>query len=223
MVKICEVVDGCEDCPKYGDDCDGDKMTEHTDYISRADAIEAVRNEYEAEFTDLPDIPRYYYEKVVGKMAHEINMLREQLESADAEPINCVKCKHYYETEDDTDVHGHCRIDTAHTDLISRADAIEAVAQQWLFEASVGNPYVNDDDIGEYRKIAEALFEDVPSADAKQGKWIEKYNGNGWNDFWDYTCSNCGKKYERADAVLYHANYCPNCGARMTPYKGGAE
>ena len=23
MVKICEVVDGCEDCPKYGDDCDG--------------------------------------------------------------------------------------------------------------------------------------------------------------------------------------------------------
>ena len=81
MVKICEVVDGCEDCPKYGDDCDGDKMAEHTD-------------------------------------------------------------------------------------LISRADAIEAVAQQWLFEASVGNPYVNDDDIGEYRKLAEELFEDVPSADA---------------------------------------------------------
>lgn len=43
MVKICEVVDGCEDCPKYGDDCDGDKMAEHTDLISRADAIEAVR------------------------------------------------------------------------------------------------------------------------------------------------------------------------------------
>ena len=42
MVKICEVVDGCEDCPKYGDDCDGDKMAEHTDLISRADAIEAV-------------------------------------------------------------------------------------------------------------------------------------------------------------------------------------
>lgn len=52
------------------------------------------------------------------------------------------------------------------TDYISRADAIEVVAQQWLFEASVGNPYVNDDDIGEYRKLAEELFEDVPSADA---------------------------------------------------------
>lgn len=57
------------------------------------------------------------------------------------------------------------------TDYISRADAIDAVAQQWLFEASVGNPYVNDDDIGEYRKLAEELFEDVPSADAIQG-WI---------------------------------------------------
>lgn len=30
------------------------------------------------------------------------------------EPINCVKCDHYYETEDDTDVHGHCEMDTAH-------------------------------------------------------------------------------------------------------------
>ena len=45
VVKICGVVDGCEDCPKYGDDCDGDKMTEHTDLISRADAIEAMRLE----------------------------------------------------------------------------------------------------------------------------------------------------------------------------------
>ena len=48
------------------------------------DAIKVVRNEYEAEFTDLPDIPRYYYEKVVGNMAHEINILKEQLKSADA-------------------------------------------------------------------------------------------------------------------------------------------
>ena len=88
------------------------------------------------------------------------------------------------------------------SDLISRADAIEAVAQQWLFEASAESPYVNDDDIGEYRKLAEELFEDVPSADAKQGEWIEKYNGNGWNDFWDYTCSHCGKKYERADLAV---------------------
>lgn len=24
-IKICDVIDKCEDCPKYGDDCDGDK------------------------------------------------------------------------------------------------------------------------------------------------------------------------------------------------------
>lgn len=52
------------------------------------------------------------------------------------------------------------------SDLINRADAIEAVAEEWLSEASAESPYVNDDDIGEYRKLAEELFEDVPSADA---------------------------------------------------------
>ena len=56
-------------------------------------------------------------------------------------------------------------------------------------------------------------------ADRPTGEWIEEFNGNGWNDFWDYTCSNCGKKYERAD-YLYHANYCPNCGSIM---KGGDD
>lgn len=25
VVIICEVVDSCEECPRYGDDCDGDK------------------------------------------------------------------------------------------------------------------------------------------------------------------------------------------------------
>lgn len=25
IIKICDVVDSCEDCPRYGDDCDGDK------------------------------------------------------------------------------------------------------------------------------------------------------------------------------------------------------
>lgn len=72
-----------------------------SDLISRADAIEEISkgvwNVYElidrintlpsadADFADLPDIPRAYYERIVGNMAHEINMLKEQLESADAE------------------------------------------------------------------------------------------------------------------------------------------
>lgn len=42
MVKYCDIYK-CEECPKYGDDCDGDKRND--DSISRADAIEAVRKE----------------------------------------------------------------------------------------------------------------------------------------------------------------------------------
>ena len=67
-------------------------------------------------------------------------------------------------------------------------------------------------------EIAERLVLQAPTIDAVEvvpGEWIEDYNGNGWNDYWDYTCSNCGKRYERADAVLYKANFCPNCGAKM--------
>ena len=32
------------------------------------------------DYSDLPDIPRAYYEKIVGNMSHEINMLKQQLE-----------------------------------------------------------------------------------------------------------------------------------------------
>lgn len=48
-----------------------------------------------------------------------------------------------------------------------------------------------------------------------EGHWIIKWSGNGWNEDWDYTCSVCGKEYKKADSILYHANFCPNCGAIM--------
>ena len=101
------------------------------------------------------------------------------------------------------------------SDLISRADAIEVVAQQWLFEASVGNPYVNDDDIGEYRKLAEELFEDIPSAEAVQGEWV--YIDNY---FRVAICSRCHKvtMFEKWGAHTKPYNYCPKCGAKMSGY-----
>lgn len=95
----------------------------------------------------------------------ELDELCDMAIEALSKPINCIKCKHYYETEDDTGVHGHCRMDTAHTDLISRADAIDAVAEEWLSEASAESPYVNDYDIDKYRELAEDLFNDIPSAE----------------------------------------------------------
>ena len=88
------------------------------------------------------------------------------------------------------------------SDLIKRSDAIEKIADYF-------------DLIGYSRRFAKILLDKVPSADRPKGEWIEDYHGNGWNDYWDYTCSNCGKRYERADAVLCKANFCPNCGADM--------
>ena len=104
-----------------------------------------------------------------------------------AEP-NCGSCKHYEPKYDVchapelvnqvtsklknpcdsllTDDNDDSKEQKSKLDLISRADAIEAVAQEWLSEASAESPYVNDDDIGEYRKLAEELFEDIPSAEA---------------------------------------------------------
>ena len=83
-----------------------------------------------------------------------------------SEPINCVKCKHYYETEDDTDVHGYCRMDTAHTDLISRADAIEAFG---LSEKTrkYGGDHSGYDTMLKYE--IQDVLENLPSADAE---WI---------------------------------------------------
>lgn len=65
------------------------------------------------------------------------------------------------------------------TDLISRADAIEAVAEEWLSEASAESPYVNDDDIDRYRELADELFADIPSADAVHGWRIGKPTEQG--------------------------------------------
>jgi hypothetical protein len=77
------------------------------------------------------------------------------------------------------------------TDLISRADAIDAVrsaiSEEWL--------------------LREAIVTDIkalPSADAVQGEWID-INGVG-------LCNQCHK------AQLFMTPYCPNCGERM---KGG--
>ena len=43
------------------------------------DALELADRPTE-DYSDLPDIPRAYYEKIVGNMSHEINMLKQQLE-----------------------------------------------------------------------------------------------------------------------------------------------
>lgn len=60
-----------------------------------------------------------------------------------------------------------------------------------------------------------ALAIDILNKNVLSKEWIVEYNGNGWNDYWDFTCPSCKKKYERADNVLQDASFCPNCGARI--------
>ena len=54
----------------------------------------------------------------------------------------------------------------------------------------------------------------VPTVDVREnvkGKWKIKYTGDGWNDYIDVTCTNCGKTIKHGEPY----NFCPNCGADM--------
>jgi hypothetical protein len=44
----------------------------------------------------------------------EVYLMRSVLMRDEDEQVNCVKCKHYYETEDDRGIHSHCVDDRLH-------------------------------------------------------------------------------------------------------------
>lgn len=105
IATYCDV-NTCEDCPRYGDDCDGDKRVEHTDLISRADAIEIVLTYF---------IPRSH----TGERGeHEEDFVRtifKALPSADAvhgewikrgTKITCSHCKSAWSASFDTIIVG---------------------------------------------------------------------------------------------------------------------
>lgn len=87
-------------------------------------------------------------------------------------------------------------------DLISRADAIEAIAS--------AEP--KDNEYHYYKHIAIKILSEIPSTEQKTGEWISNHDGS-WN------CSECGLRV----FIYAKGNYCPSCGARMTPYKGGGS
>ena len=87
-------------------------------------------------------------------------------------------------------------------DLISRADAIEAVASEFAYKFDMTNY--------DTREIAEHALFSLPSADRPQGEWQSSI------DDWK-VCSICGQGYASRGVGLY--NYCPNCGAEMRSNK----
>lgn len=101
-------------------------------------------------------------------------------------------------------------------DLISRADAIEALGEEppvWCDE---------EYEIAErdqWRADIEAI-KSVPSADRPRGEWVDM-NGNPvpldedgapTNSCW---CSECGEWLVASDEYSTRGNFCPNCGADM--------
>ena len=130
------------------------------------------------------------------------------------------------------------------SDLIRREDAIHILACEMYAEAQAEG---YDTTLDDYIPEARAWMSDAPSADITEtetcqrcqdltdtilnrqgdeikrlkaearptGEWIfntSTSNGKSWN-----VCSECG------ESMFHPANFCPNCGARMTPYKGGEE
>ena len=71
-------------------------------------------------------------------------------------------------------------------------------------------------------KIYRALHEDTNVQNMHRGEWIKKQVFNHELDKYVplIECSVCGYEpyYGGSESKV---NYCANCGARMTPYKGG--
>ena len=100
---------------------------------------------------------------------------------------------------------------TQMTDLISRADAIEAVASA-------------DETNGNIKVFSGLAIIDIlkalPSADAEQGEWIDEdgnkvpldKDGRPLGSCW---CNQCHEWLVGSDEYAIKGNFCPNCGARM--------
>ena len=98
-------------------------------------------------------------------------------------------------------------------DLISRADAIEAIPQ------TVADMFENCRNCGLlYREDVVRILSELPPADAVQGEWIITKEGEyDGRSVYKTVCSECGHE------TFYKANkahFCPNCGERM---KGGED
>ena len=74
------------------------------------------------------------------------------------------------------------------SDLISRQEAIEK-AKKLLddFGTNAITKWEADYNAENYMKA-------IPSAE-KVGEWIEEFCGDGWNDYWSYKCTACGKNF----------------------------
>ena len=132
-----------------------------------------------------------------GLSKEEYNATVMAIEALSADAVEVVRCK-------------DCRHDDG-KDLISRADAVEAIIkrlQDWVC-------YSNK----EYRRglyECKDIIHALPSVSAERsGEWTAEIGYEG--EVLYYECSNCKEAFSLLEGTpeenKYH--FCPNCGARM--------
>ena len=165
MITYCDI-NTCGECPRYGDDCDGDKRVEHTDYISRADALEQMAQaECGLHYDDCEadNCSCSYIQRILD------------IPSADAEPKwNCTAnfiAEQLERLKDMTDEerlkllnilfpHRHMEGETM-SDYISRADAMRKIKN--------AENELTDEAERKGLRVARFIIGELPSADAE---WI---------------------------------------------------
>ena len=109
-------------------------------------------------------------------------------------------------------------------DIISRADAIKAVEQEYRIDRG----YMVDDYTYGFNQaidyISDIVIVEVPSvsAEPKRGHWVWDKDGMDWG-LGAWVCSECGSKPETWWEADHNHNplrcsgshYCGNCGAKM--------
>ena len=158
-----------------------------SDLISRQETIDALIKAFaDAEDGDEKvECGAYWYHGTVMSI----------IKSLPSAGQNCVLCEYYTEIETDDGIKGKCTRRTG-SDLISRQDAIEAIATVTM-------------SIHLSNVLCDKLLA-LPSADRLTGEWVSNHDGS-WN------CSECGLRV----FIYAKGNYCPNCGAKMN--KGGED
>lgn len=135
----------------------------------------------------------------IGEQVDALEMAIEALKGGDAE-MNEVKSPYMQPSPNGAD-------------LISRADAIEAVEQEYKIDRG----YMADDYTYGFNQaiqyVSNIILQDLPSAEAVQGEWIKTVDGNGWNEWWVFKCPICGAVIEDKQYRSWEYNFCPNCGA----------
>lgn len=105
----------------------------------------------------------------------------------------------------------------------------EAIAELSVLHERLSNPKDCEDgcyswEDGWYVEAIDMAIKALQAEPVKHGEWIEM--GENKDGTHSISCSECKRKYKtrghaRSWNVKDKYRWCPNCGARMTPYKGG--